>query len=52
MGAVEEDFVDARDIDKVLTEVSGMGGRWSLFRKFLYDRLEVMHVTCRVIKMA
>ncbi|KAI0340154.1 COG4-domain-containing protein [Trametopsis cervina] len=40
MGAAEEDVVDARDIDKVLTEVSGMGGRWSLFRKFLYDRLE------------
>lgn len=44
MNAVDEDAVDAREIDKVLTEVSGMGGRWGLFRKFLYERLKVMRI--------
>lgn len=38
---MEEDSVDPREVDKVLTEVAGMAGRWSLFRKFLYDRLKV-----------
>ncbi|KAF7796521.1 hypothetical protein EIP86_007700 [Pleurotus ostreatoroseus] len=37
---VEDDTVDAREIDKVLTEVASMAGRWSLFRKFLHDRLK------------
>lgn len=41
MNIVEEDIVDAREIDKVITEVAGMSGRWSMFRKFLYDRLKV-----------
>lgn len=41
MNAVEEDVVDAREVDKVLSEVAGMAGRWSLFRKFLYERLQV-----------
>ena len=37
----EDDTVDAREIDKVLTEAAGMAGRWGLFRKFLYERLKV-----------
>ncbi|KAI0693895.1 COG4-domain-containing protein [Cytidiella melzeri] len=40
MNVVEEDTVDAREIDKVITEVAAMGGRWSMFRKFLYDRFK------------
>ncbi|THH27626.1 hypothetical protein EUX98_g6565 [Antrodiella citrinella] len=36
---VDEEIVDPREIDKVLSEVAGMAGRWSMFRKFLYDRL-------------
>lgn len=43
MSAVEEDLVDPREIDKVLTEVAGMAGRWSMFRKFLHERLKVRH---------
>ncbi|KAJ3558060.1 hypothetical protein NM688_g1138 [Phlebia brevispora] len=39
-GGIEEDTVDAREVDKVLSEVAGMAGRWSLFRKFLYERLK------------
>lgn len=39
--SADEDPVDPREIDKVLTEVAGMAGRWSLFRKFLYNRLQV-----------
>ena len=38
---IEDDSIDPREIDKVLTEVSGMAGRWGLFRKFLYNRLQV-----------
>lgn len=41
MNSQEEDVVDAREIDKVLSEVVGMAGRWSLFRKFLRGRLQV-----------
>ncbi|KAK7693068.1 hypothetical protein QCA50_002633 [Cerrena zonata] len=40
MSAGDDDLVDPREIDKVLTEVSAMAGRWSLFRKFLYNRLQ------------
>lgn len=33
--------VDPRDIDKVLSEMAAMIGRWNLFRKFLLDALKV-----------
>ncbi|KAI8998959.1 COG4-domain-containing protein [Trametes punicea] len=36
----EEDLVDLREIDKVLSESAGMSGRWGLFRKFMHDRLQ------------
>ncbi|KAH6918869.1 COG4 transport protein-domain-containing protein [Coprinopsis sp. MPI-PUGE-AT-0042] len=32
--------VDPRDIDKVLSEMAAMIGRWNLFRKFLLDALK------------
>ncbi|KAH9925281.1 COG4-domain-containing protein [Fomitopsis serialis] len=35
-----DEEVDPREIDKVLSEAAGMSGRWSLFRKFMYDRLK------------
>jgi hypothetical protein len=35
----EEDSIDPREIDKVLTEVAGMAGRWNLFKKFLTENL-------------
>ena len=38
----EEAIVDPREIDKVLSEVAGMVGRWSLFRKFLAESLSVI----------
>jgi hypothetical protein len=37
---VDEDLLDAREIDKVLSETAQMAGRWGLFRKFLFERLE------------
>ncbi|KAJ7046514.1 COG4 transport protein-domain-containing protein [Mycena alexandri] len=37
--APDEDLVDPREIDKVLTEVAGMAGRWNLFKKFLSESL-------------
>jgi hypothetical protein len=37
----EGEVVDPREIDKVLSELAGMAGRWSLFRKFLCGSLKV-----------
>lgn len=37
----DEDIVDAREIDKALSELAAISGRWNLFRKFLFDRLSV-----------
>ncbi|KAI0317766.1 COG4-domain-containing protein [Amylostereum chailletii] len=36
----QEDTVDPREIDKVITEAAGMASRWNLFRRFLFDRLK------------
>lgn len=41
MGASDDDAIDPREIDKVLSELAGMAGRWSLFKKFLMERLRV-----------
>jgi hypothetical protein len=38
---IEEVIVDPRDIDKVLSELAGMIGRWRLFRKFITESLKV-----------
>ncbi|KAF8061445.1 COG4 transport protein-domain-containing protein [Lyophyllum atratum] len=35
----DEAAVDPREIDRVLSELAGMIGRWSLFRKFLLESL-------------
>ncbi|TFY55596.1 hypothetical protein EVG20_g9262 [Dentipellis fragilis] len=34
-----EDTLDPREIDKAITEVATMAGRWNLFRRFLTNRL-------------
>ncbi|TFK55321.1 COG4-domain-containing protein [Heliocybe sulcata] len=36
----EDEGPDPREVDKVLTEATGMAGRWSLLKKFLIERLE------------
>lgn len=41
INAPEEDVVDPREIDKVLSELAGMVGRWSLFKKFITEQLRV-----------
>lgn len=38
--ANEEDSPNPREIDKILSEIAGMCGRWSLFRKFLVEQLQ------------
>ena len=38
---IAEEHVDAREIDKVLSELAGMIGRWRLFRKFILESLRV-----------
>jgi len=40
---VDEDIVDVKQIDKVLSELAAISGRWNLFRKFMFDRLSVIH---------
>jgi conserved oligomeric Golgi complex subunit 4 len=37
-----EEDIDPREVDKVLSELAGMAGRWGLFRRFLSDRLKVL----------
>lgn len=37
--SVEEGGIDPREIDKILSEVAGMIGRWNLFRKFIMEAL-------------
>ncbi len=44
----EETVVDPREIDKVLSEVAAMIGRWHLFKKFLSEALKVL--TFKVFK--
>ncbi|KAL4064326.1 COG4 transport protein-domain-containing protein [Scleroderma citrinum] len=36
----EDDGPDPREIDKTLSEIAGMCGRWNLFRKFLVEQLQ------------
>ncbi|KAI6006065.1 COG4-domain-containing protein [Pisolithus albus] len=38
--ANEDDNPNPREIDKVLSEIAGMCGRWNLFRKFLVEQLQ------------
>ncbi|KAJ6547289.1 COG4 transport protein-domain-containing protein [Mycena capillaripes] len=37
--APDEELVDPREIDKVVSELAGMAGRWNLFKKFLSESL-------------
>jgi hypothetical protein len=39
LGASDEDSVDPREIDGLLSEMAQMSGRWQLYRRFLYSRL-------------
>jgi hypothetical protein len=36
----DDSTVDPREIDKVLSEVAGMIGRWHLFKRFIADSLK------------
>ncbi|CAK5279533.1 unnamed protein product [Mycena citricolor] len=36
---MDEESLDPRDIDKVVSEVAGMTGRWNLFKKFVSENL-------------
>ncbi|KAF9533336.1 COG4 transport protein-domain-containing protein [Crepidotus variabilis] len=38
--SMDESPVDLRDIDKILSELAGMIGRWHLFKRFLADALK------------
>ena len=37
----EELAIDPREVDKILSELAGMLGRWQLFKKFLSEALKV-----------
>ncbi|KAG2747471.1 COG4-domain-containing protein [Suillus brevipes Sb2] len=36
----DDNELDPREIDKLLSEIAGMSGRWYLFRKFLVEQLQ------------
>jgi len=38
----EDGALNPREIDKVLSELAGMIGRWHLFKKFLSEALKVV----------
>jgi hypothetical protein len=42
----DEEAVDPREIDALLSELSQMSGRWELYRRFMYGRLTVSSPSC------
>lgn len=36
----EEEASNAREVDKIVSEIAGLAGRWGLFRRFLLERLK------------
>ncbi len=40
-GMEEDKGPDVRDVERVLGEMSALGGRWALYRRFVWSRLEV-----------
>ncbi|KAJ3535520.1 hypothetical protein NMY22_g6447 [Coprinellus aureogranulatus] len=41
----DDNIIDPREIDKVLSEVAGMIGRWNLFRKYITEALTVRQIS-------
>lgn len=41
----DDELIDPREIDQVIIEMSGMVGRWNLFKKFLLDSFEAPDTT-------
>ncbi|KAH7908021.1 COG4 transport protein-domain-containing protein [Hygrophoropsis aurantiaca] len=39
-GIANDEETDPREIDKLLSEISGMSGRWNLFRRFLVEQTQ------------
>ncbi|KAJ7191082.1 COG4 transport protein-domain-containing protein [Mycena pura] len=48
--AADEETIDPREIDKVLSEAAGMAGRWNLFKKFLSENLKETNDTVDDLK--
>jgi conserved oligomeric Golgi complex subunit 4 len=38
---MEEEAANAKEVDKIVSEIAGLAGRWGLFRRFLLERLKV-----------
>jgi hypothetical protein len=38
---LEDENVDPREVDAVLSEIAQISGRWELYRRFMYGRLHV-----------
>jgi hypothetical protein len=37
----EEEATQAKEVDRIISEIAGLAGRWGLFRRFLVGRLKV-----------
>lgn len=42
----EEKGPDSRDVDRVLGELVALGGRWALFKRFVWGRIAVSALSC------
>lgn len=38
---LDDETVDSKEIDRLLSEIAGLAGRWGLFGKFIVERLRV-----------
>ncbi len=38
---LDEETVDSKEIERLLSEIAGLAGRWGLFGRFIIERLRV-----------
>jgi len=38
---MDDETTDSKEIDRLLSEVAGLAGRWGLFGRFIIERLRV-----------
>lgn len=46
----DDDLIDAKEVDALLSELAQISGRWELYRRFLYARLQVRCTVCSTLQ--